>query len=165
MQNIRILTTGGTFDKRYDPIKGELVFKNSHLMQIIEDAKLNYNVEIESITAIDSLYMTDELREKIAQKCFDVKEEKIIIIHGTDTMVETSKFIHNKCKNQNKTIILTGAMVPFALENSDALFNLGFAFCAIQMKNKGTYITMGGQIFDYDNVIKNREIGKFEEKK
>ncbi len=165
MQNLRIFTTGGTFDKRYDPIKGELVFKNTHLVQIIENAKLNYDVKIESITAIDSLFMTDSLREEIAKKCFEAKEDKIIVIHGTDTMVRTSKFIYNKCKEQNKTIILTGAMVPFALENSDALFNLGFAFGAIFNKEYGTYITMGGQIFDYDKVYKNKEIGKFEEKK
>lgn len=163
MQKIKILATGGTFDKHYDPIKGELTFANSHLYQIASDARLNYEVQIESVSAIDSLFMTDEIRETIAQRCFNSDAKHIVIVHGTDTMVETAKIVAKKCKDLDKTIVLTGAMVPFALEHSDALFNLGFAICSTLCKEKGVYISMGGTIFDYDKVVKNKEKGKFEE--
>ena len=160
---IRIITTGGTFDKLYDEIRGELTFKDSHLPRILEQSRCTIKMTVENCLAIDSLYMNEEHRLKVAASCQASPEDKIVVIHGTDTMVQTAKVIAEKLgKTTNKTIVLTGAMVPYALESSDSVFNLGCAIAAVQLKQPGVYICMCGRIFDYDNVRKNREKGIFE---
>lgn len=160
---IRIITTGGTFDKLYDEIRGELTFKDSHLPRILEQSRCTLKMKVENCLAIDSLYMNEEHRLKVASSCEASPEDKIVVIHGTDTMVQTANVIAEKLgKATNKTIVLTGAMVPYALESSDSVFNLGCAITAVQLKQPGVYICMCGRIFDYDNVRKNREKGIFE---
>ena len=157
---IKIITTGGTFDKRYDEINGELTFKGSQLNRIVKQSRINVPVDIESILAVDSLVMTDEQREHVVETSLLCAEDKVIIIHGTDTIVKTALILKEKVKD--KTIVLTGAMIPYSLENSDALFNLGCAISAVQLLPPGVYVTMGGNIFPADNVVKNRAIGVFE---
>lgn len=160
---IRIITTGGTFDKLYDEIRGELTFKDSHLPRILEQSRCTIKTNVENCLAIDSLYMNDEHRLKIAQSCERSQEHMIVVIHGTDTMVETAKVIAKQLGcDSGKTIVLTGAMVPYALESSDSVFNLGCAITAVQIKGPGVYICMSGRIFDYDNVRKNKAKGIFE---
>ena len=160
---IRIITTGGTFDKLYDEIRGELTFKDSHLPRILEQSRCTIKTNVENCLAIDSLYMNDEHRLKIAQSCDRSPEHMVVVIHGTDTMVETAKVIAKQqgCDSK-KTIVLTGAMVPYALESSDSVFNLGCAIAAVQIKEPGVYICMCGRIFNYDNVRKNKAKGIFE---
>ncbi len=161
--SIRIITTGGTFDKLYDEIRGELTFKDSHLPRILEQSRCTIKMNVENCLAIDSLYMNEEHRLKVATSCKASPEDKIVVIHGTDTMVQTASVIAEKLgKDINKTIVLTGAMVPYALESSDSVFNLGCAITAVQLKQPGVYICMCGRIFDYNNVRKNREKGIFE---
>jgi len=165
---IRIITTGGTFDKLYDEIRGELTFKDSHLPRILEQSRCTIKTNVENCLAIDSLYMTEEHRLKIATSCIESPENKIVVIHGTDTMVATANVIAEQFEkrsnntNLNKTIVLTGAMVPYALESSDSVFNLGCAITAVQLKKPGVYICMCGRVFDYNNVRKNKEKGIFE---
>lgn len=160
---IRIITTGGTFDKLYDEIRGELTFKDSHLPRILEQSRCTVKTNVENCLAIDSLYMNDEHRLKIAKSCVESPERMIVVIHGTDTMVETAKVIAaNLGDDSGKTVVLTGAMVPYALESSDSVFNLGCAISAVQLKKPGVYICMCGRIFDYDNVRKNKAKGIFE---
>lgn len=160
---IRIITTGGTFDKLYDEIRGELTFKDSHLPRILEQSRCTIKINVENCLAIDSLYMNEEHRLKVAASCKASPENKIVVIHGTDTMVQTANVIAEKLgKDIDKTIVLTGAMVPYALESSDSVFNLGCAITAVQLKQPGVYICMCGRIFDYNNVRKNREKGIFE---
>lgn len=160
---IRIITTGGTFDKLYDEIRGELTFKDSHLPRILEQSRCTIKINVENCLAIDSLCMNEEHRLKVATSCKASLEDKIVVIHGTDTMVQTASVIAEKLgKDINKTVVLTGAMVPYALESSDSVFNLGCAITAVQLKQPGVYICMCGRIFDYNNVRKNREKGIFE---
>ncbi len=163
---IRIITTGGTFDKLYDEIRGELTFKDSHLPRILEQSRCTIKMNVENCLAIDSLYMTQEHRLKIAKSCIQSPENRIVVIHGTDTMVDTAKVIAKELGDKKqKTIVLTGAMVPYALESSDSVFNLGCAITAVQLKKGGVYVCMCGQVFDYDNVRKNKEKGIFEKLK
>ena len=158
---IKIFVTGGTFDKEYNDLDGQLFFKDTHLSEILELGRSRLDVDIETLMMIDSLDMTAADREKIAQKCLEANEDKIVITHGTDTMVETAKVLANKIKN--KTIVLTGAMVPYVFRNSDGLFNLGAALAFAQTLPDGVYIAMNGKYFNWDNVRKNKEIGEFEE--
>lgn len=133
--SIRIITTGGTFDKLYDEIRGELTFKDSHLPRILEQSRCTIKTNVENCLAIDSLYMTQEHRLKIAKACLESPEDRIVVIHGTDTMVDTAKVIAKELgDNPQKTIVLTGAMIPYALESSDSVFNLGCAIMAVQLK-------------------------------
>jgi L-asparaginase len=158
-QDLRIITTGGTFDKQYDAIKGELTFRESQLPRILGQARCTLTVHLEGPLAIDSLYMTDEQRIEIAQACVHSAENRIIVIHGTDTMCETAKVIAQS--NSDKVIVLTGAMTPYSLEGSDAVFNLGCAITAVQLLEPGVYITMSGRIFPWDNCQKDKERGIF----
>lgn len=157
---VRIIITGGTFDKQYDEIKGELTFKDTHLPRILEQARVTYCTTLEINQLIDSLYMTDEHRQRILLSCQQAAETKIVIIHGTDTMVETAQLIGHA--SLNKTIVFTGAMIPYAVNGSDSLFNLGYSVGAAQLLPQGVYIAMNGHIFSWDNVRKNRERGIFE---
>lgn len=158
--DIRVFATGGTFDKVYDPIKGDLTFKETHLNEMLNFVGSNLNVVIETVMLLDSLYMQEKDRKQILEKCKLCKEDKIIITHGTDTMIETAKLLGEQIKD--KTIILTGAFVPYSFGKSDALFNLGCALGLIQTLDQGVYITMHGHLFRWDNVKKNEKVGKFE---
>jgi L-asparaginase len=158
---IRIIVTGGTFDKAYDAIRGELTFTESHLPQILERARVTVPVAIEQNQLIDSLQMQDENRLSVLEACRRASEERIVITHGTDTMSETARLIGPAALP--KTIVLTGAMVPYQIQGSDALFNFGTAFMAAQTLSAGVYIAMNGRVFSWDRVRKDRSRGLFEE--
>ena len=158
---IKIFVTGGTFDKEYNDRDGQLFFTKTHLPEILELGRSRVDVDIETLMMIDSLDMTEEDREKIVQSCLQTQEDNILITHGTDTMVETAKVLAEK--NINKTIVLTGAMVPYVFRSSDGLFNLGAALAFAQTLPPGVYIAMNGKYFNWDNARKNKEIGEFEE--
>jgi len=158
---IRILTTGGTIDKEYNPVSGELTFAKSHLTNMLNQVRCKVEVVLEEIMLKDSLQMRSEDREEILKKCIDCLENRIIITHGTDTMVETARVLGKSLKG--KTVVVVGALIPYAFGASDALFNLGCAFSAVQTLPGGVYITMNGKIFHWDHVRKNRESGEFEE--
>lgn len=156
---IRIIITGGTFDKRYDELRGELTFKTSHLPEILATVRVTTQVNLEINELVDSLQMREEDRLRIADACEASREERILITHGTDTMCETAAVIGRRCLG--RTIVLTGAMVPYAFAGSDAVFNLGCAFGAVQSLPHGTYIAMNGRVFTWDDVRKDRERGVF----
>lgn len=162
MADLRIITTGGTFDKLYDAIKGELTFRESQLPRILINSRLGIECRLEGPLAKDSLYMSDEDRKNILRYVEASVEKRIVVIHGTDTMCETAKVVAAG-DIKDKTVVFTGAMIPYSLENSDAEFNLGFAVSSALLLKSGVYIAMNGRIFDYDNVRKNREKGIFEE--
>ena len=157
---IKIFATGGTFDKEYNEINGELFFKETHLSELLELGRSQLDVQIETLMMVDSLDMTLESKKLIVQKCKEEKTTRIIITHGTDTMVETAKLLAKSIKN--KTVILTGAMIPIKFGSSDGLFNLGSALSFIQVIDPGIYITMNGRYFKWDNVRKNKILGVFE---
>lgn len=159
--SIRIFITGGTFDKEYNELNGQLYFKNSHLPEVLEMGRNLVPVELRTLMMVDSLEMTDEDRDLIAEHCRKSREDKIIITHGTDTMAETAKLLAQKVKN--KTIVLTGAMIPYKFGSSDGLFNLGSALAFVQTLKPGVYVAMNGRYFNAENVRKNRKTGVFEE--
>ena len=162
MKYIKVFATGGTFDKEYNEINGELYFKDTQIFELLKLGRSQLEVKIETLMMIDSLKMTDEDRTYIVSKCKQEKTNQIIITHGTDTMVETAKLIASEIKN--KTIILTGAMIPIKFGSSDGLFNLGSALSFVQIIDPGVYITMNGRYFKYDNVYKDTKLGIFEKK-
>jgi len=159
-EGIRIVVTGGTFDKQYDEIRGELTFAHSHLPEILRYTRCTVPISIEVNQLIDSLQMQDEGREKIRLSCAAAPEGRLVVTHGTDTMTVTARVLGEAVLA--KTIVLTGAMVPYAVAGSDALFNLGFAIAAVQTLPQGVYIAMNGRIFPWNRVRKNRERGVFE---
>ena len=158
---IRIFITGGTFDKEYNELNGQLYFKDTHLQELLNLGRSQVPVEIRTLMMIDSLEMTDHDRELIAHQCNSCEEDKIVITHGTDTMAETAQLLAAKVKN--KTVVLTGAMIPIKFGSSDGLFNLGSALAFAQTLSKGIYVAMTGRYFHCDHVIKNKETGVFEE--
>lgn len=158
---IRVLITGGTIDKEYNPVTGELTFVKSHLLSILNQVRCRAKVVIEEVMLKDSLHMSLEDREEILKKCQSCPEVKMIITHGTDTMVETAGVLGKGLKG--KTVVLVGALIPYAFGTSDALFNLGCAFSAVQSLQGGVYITMNGKIFSWNHVRKNKVSGEFEE--
>jgi len=158
---IRIVVTGGTFDKHYDEIRGELTFKESHLPEILKLTRVTVPVEIEQDQLIDSLQMQDANRRSILEACTRARESRIIVTHGTDTMAETARVLGPV--GLEKTIVLTGAMIPYKIMGSDALFNFGTAFTAVQLLPKGVWIVMNGRVFQWDKVRKNKALGVFEE--
>ena len=158
---IRIFVTGGTFDKEYDELTGELYFKDSHLPEMIRLGRSNLKLEIRTLMMIDSLEMTTADRFVIIEQCRNAPESRIVITHGTDTMVETARAL--AASIQDKTIVLTGAMVPYKFGSSDGLFNLGSALAFAQTLPPGVYVAMNGRYFVADRVRKNRETGMFEE--
>ena len=157
---LKILITGGTFDKEYDEIKGSLYFKETHMTEILELGRSRVDVNIEKLMLIDSLDMTPNQRELIVSKCVESEEDQVVITHGTDTMTITGKMLAEK--KMDKTIVLTGAMIPYKFGSSDGLFNLGGAIAYAQSLPNGVYIAMNGQFFEWDKVEKNREKGIFE---
>ena len=158
---IRIFVTGGTFDKEYNELTGTLFFKDTHLPEMLKLGRSRVKVNVETLMMIDSLEMTTTDRELIAKNCSSAKEDKIIITHGTDTMAETAKVLGEKIKN--KTIVITGAMVPYKFGSSDGLFNLGSSLAFVQTLPKGVYVVMNGRCFNWNNVRKNKKTGEFEE--
>jgi L-asparaginase len=157
---LRILATGGTFDKTYDPISGRLVLNQSYLKEIITQCRITLPIALEELPLMDSLHMQESDRTHILDCCRKAKENFIVITHGTDTICETAHVLgHAKLK---KTIVLTGAMIPYTIRNSDALFNLGVAIGAVQSLPPNVYIGMNGKLFIWDAVHKNRTLGIFE---
>ena len=158
---IEILITGGTFDKSYNHISGDLFFEKTHIPEMLKRSKCRLDVKVKTLMMIDSLEMTTEDIEKIIKECQESKSSRIVITHGTDTMVNTAKKIAEKIKN--KTIIMTGAMIPYAFgSSSDGFFNLGSALSFAQTLQNGVYIAINGQYFDHDKVRKNSAKGYFE---
>ncbi|MFZ1080632.1 MAG: asparaginase domain-containing protein [Candidatus Kryptoniota bacterium] len=158
---IRIFVTGGTFDKEYNELNGKLYFKDSHLAEMLKLGRCKVEVDIRTLMMIDSLEMTDEDRLIILENCEKCNDEKIIITHGTDTMEQTAQVI-GKAIN-DKTIVLTGAMIPYKFGSSDGLFNLGSALAFVETLPHGVYIAMNGRFFNWNNVRKNKKTGEFEE--
>jgi len=157
---IKIFLTGGTFDKEYNELDGSLFFKDTHLPEMLALGRNRVPVDTSTLMMIDSLDMTGADRDAIAQNVLKTNEDKIIITHGTDTMVETAQVLAEKCKD--KTIILVGALIPYKFGSSDGLFNLGAALAFAQTLPVGVYIAMNGQYFTYDNCRKNKQTGFFE---
>ena len=157
---IRIFITGGTFDKEYDEITGKLFFKDTHMREMLELGRSRLKVKIRTLMMIDSLEMTLDDRNIIAENCKNAEEDQIVITHGTDTMTETGRVLAEA--NLDKTIVLFGAMIPYKFGTSDGLFNLGSAVGFVQSLQHGVYIVMNGRCFDYNKVQKNRETGVFE---
>jgi L-asparaginase len=158
---IRIFVTGGTFDKTYDEIRGVLSFGDTHLPEMLRLGRSRVDVAVRTLMMVDSLDMTDEDRELIARNCAQCAESRIVIMHGTDTMVETARVI--AAEVSGKTVVLTGAMIPYAFGSSDGLFNLGSALSFAQVLPPGVYVAMNGQHFRWDRVRKNRQTGVFED--
>jgi L-asparaginase len=158
---IRILITGGTFDKEYNELTGELFFKDTHLPEMLKLGRCRVNLDIRTLMMIDSLDMTGQDRILIADHCIKADEKKIIITHGTDTMAETARFLAGRV--HDKTVVLTGAMIPYKFGSSDGLFNLGSALAFVQSLPNGVYVAMNGRIFAWNNVRKNKKTGEFEE--
>jgi len=159
--SIRIIITGGTFDKHYDEIHGSLTFKDSHLPEILTFVRCSVPIEAEVNQLIDSLDMHTSNRLRVLESCRRALEDQVVITHGTDTMVETAAVLGEA--GLAKTIVMTGAMVPYIFNNSDAVFNLGCAVTAVQILPHGVYIAMNGRVFNWDKVRKNKALGVFEE--
>jgi L-asparaginase len=159
---VRILVTGGTFDKEYDELEGRLYFRNTHLPEMLELGRCKVKVDIRTLMMIDSLEMTELDRKIVLENCLKCKEENILITHGTDTMEETARVLGEA--SIPKTIVLTGALTPFKFGSSDGLFNLGSALAFAQSLPHGVYVAMNGRYFSWNNVQKNRKTGEFEEK-
>ena len=159
--SVRIFITGGTFDKEYNELTGQLYFKDSHLPEMLDLGRCLIPTDIRTLMMIDSLEMTDIDRELIARHCMEADENQIIITHGTDTMADTAGILGEKIKN--KTVVITGAMIPYKFGSSDGLFNLGSAMAFVQTLKPGVYVAMNGRCFHADNVRKNKQTGEFEE--
>ena len=159
-RTVCLLVTGGTFDKEYDEIHGTFEFRKTHLPDMLTMARSRIDVRIQTLMMIDSMEMTDEDRASILNHCRNAAERHIVITHGTDTMVETARLLADE--SLNKTIVLTGAMIPIAFGSSDGLFNLGGALTAVQVIPAGVYVIMNGCVFRWDNVQKNPRTGVFE---
>lgn len=159
--SIRILVTGGTFDKEYDMINGKLDFEETHVPEMLKLGRCTLDLEIRTVMMIDSLEMTDTDRELLLHNCKNAPEDKILITHGTDTMAQTAAYIAKE--NLNKTIVLTGAMIPYKFGSSDGFFNLGAALAFAQTLPAGVYVAMNGRYYNWDNVVKNKKTGYFEE--
>ena len=161
---IRIFVTGGTFDKEYNELDGTLTFKDTHLPEMLRLGRSRVGVSITTLLMIDSLEMNDGHRAEIVARCRDAAETRILVTHGTDTMIETARALADALPViGGKTIVLTGAMVPYAFGSSDGLFNLGSALSFAQVLSPGVYVAMNGRAFEWNRVRKNRETGIFEE--
>jgi L-asparaginase len=160
---IRIFITGGTFDKEYNELTGSLEFEDTHLPEMLRLGRCRIDVSIRTLMMIDSLDMTDADRALIVEQCRQASESRLVVTHGTDTMVETATALANALPPATgKTIVLTGAMIPYAFGSSDGLFNLGSALSFAQALPAGVYLAMNGRYFEWNRVRKNRETGFFE---
>ncbi len=158
---ILIFVTGGTFDKEYNEIEGRLFFKESHVAEMLKLGRCKVEVDTRTLMLVDSLEMTDDDRRSIVDNCKNAGSDRIVITHGTDTMELTAQTLAKA--SLKKTIVLTGAMVPYKFGSSDGLFNLGSALAFVQSLPPGVYIVMNGRSFSWDNVRKNKKTGEFEE--
>ena len=158
---IRVFVTGGTFDKEYDELSGRLYFKDTHLPEMLRLARCRVAVSVRALMMVDSLDMSEADRAAVVEACRRCDEARIVITHGTDTLVETARAL--AAAGLGRTIVLTGAMVPYAFGSSDGLFNLGSALSFAQTLPRGVYVAMNGRWFAADRVRKNRETGVFEE--
>ena len=158
---IRVLVTGGTFDKEYDERTGRLYFKDTHLREMLGLGRCLLDVEVRTLMMIDSLEMDDDDRAIVLNQCRKCPRERIVLTHGTDTMEVTARLLGEAITD--KTVVLTGAMIPYAFGSSDGLFNLGGALAFAQSLPHGVYVAMNGRYFRWDNVRKNRDAGVFEE--
>ncbi len=159
-ERIRALVTGGTFDKEYDELTGKLFFRDTHLAEMLTRGRCLVDVEVEKLMMKDSLDMTEADRARIVERCRGCPEARVLVTHGTDTMSETARALH--AAGLPKTIVLTGAMIPYAFGSSDGLFNLGSALSFVQTLPPGVYVAMNGRHFGWDRVRKNRKTGVFE---
>ncbi len=157
---IRVFVTGGTFDKEYNELNGQLFFQDTHVPEMLRLGRCLLATEVRTLMMIDSLHMTEDDRQAIVAQCRNARETRIVVTHGTDTMVETAAHLGREI--QDKTIVLTGAMIPYKFGSSDGLFNLGSALAFVQTLPHGVYIAMNGRWFAWDRVRKNREKGIFE---
>ena len=160
---LRILVTGGTFDKDYHELEGRLFFRETHVQEMLRLGRSRLAITVETLMLIDSLDMTDADRERILATCRSSSEDRIVITHGTDTMELTARTIG--AAKLAKTIVLTGAMVPYAFGSSDGLFNLGSALSFVQALPHGVFVAMNGRCFPWDDVVKNRALGIFENRR
>jgi L-asparaginase len=158
---IRVFVTGGTFDKEYNELDGKLFFKDTHLNEMLNLGRCKLKVDIRTLMMVDSLEMTDQDRQIIVDHCMRAEEDKIVITHGTDTMEITARVLGELVRE--KTVVLTGAMIPYKFGSSDGLFNLGSALALVQTLPYGVYIAMNGKYFHWNNVRKNKQTGQFEE--
>jgi L-asparaginase len=161
MSTIRVLVTGGTFDKEYDELTGRLYFKDTHVPEMLARGRCRLDVTVETVMMIDSLDLDERGRAAIVARCRDCSETCVVVTHGTDTMVETARALAAAGLG-TKTIVLSGAMVPYAFGSSDGLFNLGSALSFVQVLRPGVYVAMNGQHFAWDRVRKNKSTGVFE---
>lgn len=164
---IRVFVTGGTFDKEYDEIRGELAFGDTHLPEMLRRGRCELPLSIRTLMMVDSLHMSDEDRQLIVRNCEQAEASRMVITHGTDTMVETAAVLAQalggtEADGATRTIVLTGAMIPYTFGSSDGLFNLGSALSFAQILPPGVYVAMNGQVFPWDGVRKNRKTGRFE---
>jgi L-asparaginase len=157
---IQIFVTGGTFDKEYNELTGELFFQNTHTPDMLKLGRCRLEVDVETLMMIDSLQMTDADRDLVVERCAGAAASRIVITHGTDTMDLTAEALGRRIAS--KTIVLTGAMVPYTFGSSDGLFNLGTALAFVQTLEPGVYVAMNGRCFPWHSVRKNRELGVFE---
>jgi len=158
---IRVFVTGGTFDKEYNELNGTLYFKDTHLAEMLRLGRCRLDVEVRTLMMIDSLDMTEADRMIIADNCRAAAEDRILVTHGTDTMVETAAFLAGRVSG--KTVVLTGAMIPYKFGSSDGLFNLGSSLAFVQILPPGIYVSMNGKCFAWDRVKKDKRIGEFVE--
>ena len=158
--SLRVFVTGGTFDKEYDELTGTLHFEATHVEEMLRRGRCMLDVTVEVLMMIDSLEMKESHRARIAEACVRCDESQLVITHGTDTMVETAAVLAAAVRD--KTIVLTGAMVPYAFGSSDGLLNLGSALSFVQALAPGVYVAMNGRCFRWDNVRKNRDVGVFD---
>jgi L-asparaginase len=157
---IRIFVTGGTFDKEYNELTGELFFKETHVHDMLRLGRSHLDVRVETLLMIDSLQMTDADRAVVLERCRECAEQRIVITHGTDTMENTAAVLGEA--ELGKTVVLTGAMVPYTFGSSDGMFNLGTALAFVQTLAPGVYVAMNGKFFPWNRVHKNRTQGVFE---
>lgn len=159
--SVRIFVTGGTFDKEYNELNGQLFFKDTHIQEILKLGRCKVDMSIRTLMLVDSLEMTDTDRSIIVESCKRAEEERIVVTHGTDTMTHTAKVLAENITG--KTIVITGAMIPYKFGSSDGLFNLGSALAFAQTLPHGVYVAMNGKFFVWDKVKKNKQTGYFEE--
>ena len=161
---IQVFVTGGTFDKEYNYLTGELYFKNSHVSEMFERGRCSIDIDIRTLMMVDSLEMTAEDLDIVAHNCKKSQSRRILITHGTDKMVETATHLSSMEDLEQKTIVITGAMIPYAFGmSSDGFFNLGSALAFVQTLPVGVYVVMNGRYFRSENVKKNKQTGNFEE--
>jgi len=160
LEGIRLLVTGGTIDKVYHATEGRLGFERTQVLEMLRQARVPLpDSAVQTVLLKDSLELVDSDREIIAVACLASEEKRLVITHGTDTMVLTAQYLAGGVAG--RTVVLTGAMVPFSVNHSDAMFNFGFALAAAQLLPAGIYVAMNGCVFPWNRVEKNRTTGQF----